>query len=253
MFNYVFLCEIITLERSKKPLKREYLTLSNLKNLLSIGLATGLLFSGTQAFAEKSAGNDKMDIDEIQSLTEYQMPQDVKEVVIREAQSKAERRANLEKDNGDIVTQATSAFPGNTTSDTSYSKTFGSKGQNTIYTKVDKTGFWTGVAYNQFSGWGYTGYFGTANPSTISSKVTVKAYGLLPNISINGSNWSLLSTAKQIASDSNGSGYNYARANYSNVKIQDITGINAIFVNAAYIKLPSGLNDSWSEDTYVWF
>lgn len=223
--------------------------MSKLKKICSIGLATGLLLSGTQAFAAKNNNDNTLDLLKINGLSEYEMPEDVKSVILSvPAQQEPSEM-------GDFTINATTAIPGNSTSDTTYSGTLGKNGQNTIYAHVDDNGFWGGMAYNKFSGWGYTGYFGSERPAAgkITSTTSVKAYGLIPNISINGSNWSLLASTKQIASDSNNSGYKYARANYSNVKIQNVTGVNAIFINKSYIKLPSGVNDTWSEDTYVWF
>lgn len=221
------------------------------KTICSLSLVVGLIFCGTQAFAAKAENNDEITKKNIEKLSKYEMPHDVKDVLLA-----VPPQGEL-SENGEITITpyATSALPGHSTSDTTYSNTFGSNGQNTIYAHVDDNGYWNSLAFYRFSGWGYTGYFGTGYPSAgnVKSTATVKAYGLIPNVSINGSNWSLLSSAKQIGNDSNLSGYKYARANYSNVKIQNVTGVNAIFTNKSYIKLPSGLNDSWSEDTYVWF
>ena len=213
--------------------------MKKMKSIFALSFAFALLFSGTNAFA---ANEDKKEMKKIEKLSEYEMPQDVKDILLKETTS--------------IGTMATYAVTGGSTSDTTYSATFGTNGQNTIYTLVGSPGSTPSFGYYTFSGWGYTGYFGSVIPyaGDVQASVKVKAWGFIPNISINGSNWGLMSTTKDLTPvEVNRSGYKYARANYSNTKIQSISGVNAIFINQSYIKLPSGANDSWSEDTYVWF
>lgn len=175
------------------------------------------------------------------------MPQEVKDVSLN---------VPLQRDaqNQGISTLATTAFPGASTQDSVYS-TIITDAWNQIYTSVDKNGFWEGMAFNQFSGYGYTLYSGNQTPGEgkITATVTGKSNGIVPSISINGSNWSLFSTTKQLATNSNGKGKTFAYAGYSNVKVQNITGINTVFKNVSYVSLPSGLSDTWEEDTYVWF
>ncbi|MEK3977389.1 hypothetical protein MKZ20_21505 [Psychrobacillus sp. FSL K6-2684] len=214
--------------------------------ILILTLTFGFIFSGTSAFAAENLVTP-LTKEEISNMPEDVMPDDVKKVM----EKNAEKLENIKK--GEVTPFYTTAYKGAETSDTAYSETLGNSAMNTVYARIDDFSFWSGYSYYKFSGWGYTGYSGTATPSSVTSTASVKAYGVIPQISFNGSNWSLLSATRQIGSDSNLPGNKYARANYSNVKITAFTGVNAIFSNAAYIKLPSGANDSWTEDTYVWF
>jgi len=222
------------------------------KFFTSVGLSVGLLCLSNQALAaEKDFA--EFDQSELEKFADNEMPQEVKDVLLN---------VPLQKDSPmqvqdipEIIPYATHAIPGNTTQDSTFSKTFGEKGVNTIYTEVDSQGFWSSLAFNQFSGYGYTGYRGSETPAagSITSSTSVKAYGIIPSISVGGSSWSLLATAKSLSDDENKKGNKYAKATYSNVKIQRVTGVNTIFYNKAHIKVPSGLNDTWEEDTYVWF
>lgn len=222
------------------------------KVFTSLGLSIAILGMGGQTFAAEK-NFVEMDKTTIESFSSNEMPDEVKEVFLN---------VPLQKDNAvqiqktpEITPFATTAIPGNSTQDTTYSNSFGKDALNQIFTSVDKNGFWEGMAFNQFSGHGYTLYSGSQTPVAGSIKATtsVTAYGLIPSISINGSNWSILSTSKQLSNDSNLKGKKYAYAKYSNVKLQNITGLNAIFKNKAYVKVPSGMNDTWEENTYVWF
>lgn len=222
------------------------------KILTLVGLGIGLFCFSSQASADEK-NFVEYDRIELEDFTEDEMPEEAKDVILNVPfQNDIPMRI---EDLSNIAPAATTAIPGNSTQDITYSKTFGTRGLNQIYTKVDSQGIWSGLAFHKFSGWGLTSYSGSEKPAegNVKSKVRVKAYGLIPNISIDGSKWGLLGTSRQIGSDSNSKNKKYAQAYYSNVKIQKLTGVNAIFYNESYIKVPSGLNDTWTEDTYVWF
>lgn len=214
--------------------------------ILILTLTFGFIFSGTSAFASENLVTP-LTKEEILNASENEMPDDVKQVMLENI----EKLENIKK--GEIAPLATYVGVGNSTSDTAYSGHLGNSAVNTVFARIDDYNIWSSYYYYKFSGWGYTGYTGTATPTDITSSVSVKAYGVIPQISFNGSNWSLMSNTKQLSTDSKSAGMKYARANYSNVKITAFTGVNAIFSNESYMKLPSGANDTWTEDTYVWF
>lgn len=175
------------------------------------------------------------------------MPQEVKDNLLK---------STSQGEPGGISIMAANAYPGSYTSDTAYSAHLGNSAGNVVYSYCDSDGFFADGVYHKFQGYGYTGWTGSGTPAAGNIKATanVRAVGLVPLIAIGSTTvWSPLTTSKQVGYDQNTSGYKYAKANYSNVKVQSLTGITTIFSNTSYIKLPSGANDTWSEDTYWWF
>jgi len=150
-----------------------------------------------------------------------------------------------------ICTQAAGTGLGAKTSDTAKSSII-KGGTNKIYGEVYSTGRAQDFFYSTFKGYGKTTYSGTKTPSSIKATVKVSATGAAPMISSGGSTWSILSASRQVASDSNSKSKS-ATANYSNVKIQAISTLTAIFKNTSYIKVSGVGSETWTEDIWFWY
>lgn len=94
-------------------------------------------------------------------------------------------------------------------------------------------GFWKSIYQNEFDGWGYTAYLkGSYKPTKATASVDVSASGVVPNISLNNSTWSLFTATKNVGSDSTSykSGEKtYAHANFENVRIQNLSTLTTKF------------------------
>lgn len=154
---------------------------------------------------------------------------------------------------GEINAQASMVYPLATTVD--YNN-FGpsSDGFCKIYSQVDDTdGFWEGVFYAKFSGYGQTIWYGTSTPTKIKSTVRVSATGVYPQISVNGASWQILNSSYNLGTTEDSPSMTNARHSYENIKIQQIASLTAIFTNDSYINLPGLGGYSSSEDTWWWF
>ncbi|QPQ29400.1 hypothetical protein [Lysinibacillus sp. JNUCC 51] len=232
--------------------------MNNLKLKVACFLCIGFIFLGVDK--EVNAANwDPEDIDQLDNNT---MPDEVKERLKLENQPELDEvnkedypqyNPNLTPSDGIIVPYATKIYPGASTSDSRSSSNFGGKGQNVIYGKVDNGGTWSSLAYYSFSGWGYTGYSGAGTISDMKSTVSVSATGVIPNISTDGSAWSLLKGTKTIATAGKIKGEKYAQSNFSNVKIQNISTLYTVFENESYLNISGVGSETWYEDIWFWF
>lgn len=221
------------------------------KIFLKVGflLCFALAFINLGAINEAFATNwEPGDLDQIGDDV---MPVEVKEVLTKSSQSEVEDASTTQ--NGDISTFATKIGVGYSDSASKNSSVYGSKAGNVIYTEVTNAGKWSGLAYYEFEGWGYTGYTGTGSISKLTSNVSVRASGIIPSISADGTSWNPLSSKKEIADDEFESGTKFAQANFSGVKIQNISTVTAIFENKSSLKISGMGSDTWYEDIWFWF
>ncbi|MGE7949182.1 hypothetical protein [Lysinibacillus sp. NPDC093688] len=232
--------------------------MNNFKLKMASFLCIGFIFLGVDKEVDAASWNPE-DLDQLDSDI---MPDEVKEVLKLENQPELDEvskedypqyNPNLISSDTNIDSRAAMVYPGASTSDSKSSSNFGGKGQNAIYGKVDNSGTLSSLAYYSFSGWGYTGYSGGGTISSMKSKVTVSATGVIPNISTNGSAWSLLKGTKTIATAGKIAGEKYAQANFSNVKIQNISTLYTIFENQSYLNISGVGSETWYEDIWFWF
>lgn len=155
---------------------------------------------------------------------------------------------------GDVSILSSFVFPGAATSDSSQ---FGpsNDGLTKIYSQVDEAdGFWDGVFFSKFSGYGQTKWSGAVTPTTNTAEVKVYAYGFLPYISKNGLPWQILSSSTTVGEKTtNNPSTKDTKSFYSNIKIQNITSLAAVFTNYSYLNLPGLGGYSSSEDTWWWW
>ncbi|QHI72484.1 hypothetical protein [Aminipila terrae] len=128
----------------------------------------------------------------------------------------------------------------------------GKKAYSKIYSKcVMSDGFWEGVVYSQFEGYGYTEWQGTGTPLKVKSGVTVSATGVLPQISYNGSNWSLLTNVRDLGETEKKKSKS-VKHSYYDVKIQSITALSIVFKVNSYIDHPTLGGMNATEDVWWW-